>query len=64
VTYFAIPDPNNPKKEANYYIHKLPKQKAEPPKDVQTSPDNITAMCASGKLSPEQQAKYCQPKQN
>ena len=60
VTYIVIPDPENPKKEGRYTRMKLPKQaaaqKATPP-----ASDNITAMCASGKLSLEQQAKLCAP---
>lgn len=56
VTYFMIPDPSNPKKEGSYNPIKLPK----PPKaSTSTAPDNLTAMCASGKLSAELTAKYC-----
>lgn len=60
VTYIVIPDPDNPKKEGRYTRIKLPKQpgaqEATPP-----ASDNISVMCASGKLSPEQQAKFCTP---
>jgi hypothetical protein len=58
VHYIMIPDPTNAKKEGSYTRIKLPKQpsaKETPP----TASDNIAAMCASGKLSAEMQAKYC-----
>jgi hypothetical protein len=60
VTYIMIPDPDNPKKEGAYTRMKLPKQ----PVEQETTPpanDNVSAMCASGKLSPDQQAKFCTP---
>ena len=60
VTYIVIPDPDNPKKEGRYTRMKLPKQAAAQKAPPQAS-DNISAMCASGKLSPEQQAKLCTP---
>lgn len=57
VTYFMIPDPENPKKEGSYNPIKLPKPKVNGTPNQ--SPDNVTAFCASGKLSSELQAKYC-----
>ncbi len=57
-TYVMIPDPENPQKEGSYNPIKLPKQKTEGTPANQL-PDNVSAMCASGKLSPELQAKYC-----
>jgi hypothetical protein len=60
VTYIRIPDPADPKKEGTYNPIKLPKQAAAQKAPPQAS-DNISAMCASGKLSPEQQAKFCKP---
>lgn len=60
VTYIVIPDPNNPKKEGRYTRMKLPKQAVGQEAPSRAS-DNISAMCASGKLSPEQQAKFCAP---
>jgi hypothetical protein len=58
VTYILIPDPSNAKKEGSYNPIKLPKQaKAETP--ATAAPDNLTAMCASGKLSAELKDKYC-----
>lgn len=60
VTYIIIPDPDNPKKEGRYTRMKLPKQPIAQNAPSQAS-DNISAMCASGKLSPEQQAKFCAP---
>jgi hypothetical protein len=58
VTYFRIPDPANPQKEGTYNPIKLPKQaKAATP--ATAAPDNLTAMCASDKLSAELKAKYC-----
>ena len=60
VTFILIPDPANPKKEGSYTRMKLPKQPTEQDVPAQAS-DNISAMCASGKLSPEQQAKFCAP---
>jgi len=60
VTYVVIPDPNNPKKEGRYTRMKLPKQPVAQSARPQAS-DNISAMCASGKLSPDQQAKFCVP---
>jgi hypothetical protein len=58
VTYIVIPDPDNPNKEGRYTRMKLPKQAAAQKAPPQAT-DNITAMCASGKLSPEQQTKFC-----
>ena len=58
VTYIVIPDPNNPKKEGRYTRIKLPKQ-ALAQKAPSEASDNISAMCSSGKLSHEQQAKFC-----
>jgi hypothetical protein len=58
VTYVKIPDPNNPDKEGSYNPIKLPKQKTKGASANQSG-ENVTAMCASGKLSPELQAKYC-----
>jgi hypothetical protein len=57
VTYIMIPDPDNPKKEGSYNPVKLPRQTAKnaPPQ----SADNVTAMCASGKLSADQQKQFC-----
>lgn len=60
VTYIVIPDSDNPKKEGRYTRMKLPKQ-ASGQKTPQQATSNITAMCSSGKLSPEQQAKFCTP---
>lgn len=60
VTYIVIPDPNNPKKEGRYTRIKLPKQPATQKAPPQAS-DNISGMCASGKLSPEQETKFCTP---
>ncbi len=60
VTFIMIPDPENPKKEGMYHPIKLPKPKAKAAPNQ--SPDNVTAFCASGKLSPELQAKYCEKK--
>lgn len=57
VTYVMIPDPENPRKEGSYNPIKLPKPKVKGTPNQ--SPDNVTAFCASGKLSPELQAKYC-----
>ena len=57
VTYICIPDPNDPKKEGKYNPIKLPKFKHK--QDAPQNADNITAMCASGKLSAELQTKYC-----
>ena len=59
--YIKIPDPINPKKEGTYIVIKLPKQ-PEAAKPQPMSPDNVTGMCASGKLSPALQAKYCSQK--
>jgi hypothetical protein len=59
VTYIRIPDPANPKKEGTYNPIKLPK-----PKSSSLTPqadNNISSMCASGRLSPELTAKYCTP---
>src|SRR5882724_3790348 len=60
ITYVMIPDPENPKKEGSYNPIKLPKPKVKGAPNQ--SPDNVTAFCASGKLSPELQAKYCEKK--
>lgn len=60
VTFILIPDPANPKREGSYTRMKLPKQPAEQDVPAQAS-ENISAMCTSGKLSPEQQAKFCAP---
>lgn len=57
VTYIRIPDPADTKKEGTYNPIKLPKTK--PSKSPAQADSNISAMCASGKLSPELQAKYC-----
>jgi hypothetical protein len=57
VTYVMIPDPAEPTKEGRYTPIKLPKIK--PKETAPTAPDNVAAMCASGKLSTELQAKYC-----
>ncbi len=57
VTYIRIPDPADPKKEGTYNPIKLPKPKSS--EAHPTTDNNISAMCASGKLSPEQQAKFC-----
>jgi len=58
VTYVRIPDPTNPKKEGTFNPVRLPKQAAT--KEAKpAAADNITAMCASGKLSAELTAKYC-----
>jgi len=57
VTYFKIPDPADPKKEGSYTPIKLPKIKTK--ETIPSAPDNIAAMCASGKLSAELQTKYC-----
>lgn len=57
VTYFKIPDPTNPKQEGTYNPIKLPKPKSDATRS--TAADNVTAMCASGKLSVELTAKYC-----
>jgi hypothetical protein len=57
VTYVKIPDPDNPAKEGSYTPIKLPKSKTK--ETTPTVPDNVSAMCASGKLSAELQAKYC-----
>ena len=58
VDYVMIPDPTSPKKEGTYDVIKLPKQ---PSKEAAVAPavDNVAAMCSSGKLSAELQAKYC-----
>jgi hypothetical protein len=56
VTYIMIPDPTNPKKEGSYNPIKLPKTKQV---SAPQADSNISAMCASGKLSAELQAKYC-----
>lgn len=58
VTYILIPDPDNPKKEGMYNRLKLPKQPSAKA-DAPVATDNITAMCASGKLTPEQQKQFC-----
>jgi len=60
VDYVMIPDATDANKEGQYTVIKLPKQPPQPLKEA-TSPatDNITAMCASDKLSPELKAKYC-----
>ena len=57
VTYIKIPDPTNPKKEGLYNPIKLPKQKPFSPSP--STDNNISAMCASGKLSAELKTKYC-----
>ncbi|HEV2488157.1 MAG TPA: hypothetical protein VGT08_21725 [Terracidiphilus sp.] len=57
VTYVKIPDPADPTKEGSYTPIKLPK--IETKETTPTAPDNVAAMCASGKLSKELQAKYC-----
>jgi hypothetical protein len=57
VTYIMIPDPANPKKEGTYNPIKLPKLKSAAP----TTDNNVSSMCASGKLSAELKAKYCTP---
>jgi hypothetical protein len=57
VTYIKIPDPSNPNKEGSYTPIKLPKLKSD--EKTVTAPDNVTAMCTSGKLSDELRAKYC-----
>lgn len=57
VTYVKIPDPADPKKEGSYTPIKLPKIKTK--ETSPTAPDNLAAMCTSGKLSAELQAKYC-----
>lgn len=57
VTYIKIPDPTNPQKEATFTPIKLPKQKTASP--APTTDNNISSMCASGKLSAELKAKYC-----
>jgi hypothetical protein len=57
VTYVMIPDPENPKKDGSYNPIKLPKQKTKTP--ANQIPDNVSAMCTSGKLSSELQTKYC-----
>jgi hypothetical protein len=57
ITYVMIPDPTDVKKEGSYNPIKLPK-----PLKVASKPaadSNISAMCASGKLSEEAKAKYC-----
>lgn len=58
ITYIVIPDPDNPKKEGSYTRMKLPKQATAQNASPQAS-DNISAMCASGKLSADQKAKFC-----
>lgn len=60
ITYIMIPDPEDPKKEGSYNPIKLPKSNGKG--NPNQSPDNVTAFCASGKLSPELQAKYCDKK--
>src|ERR1035437_191583 len=57
VTYVKIPDPDDPAKEGSYTPIKLPKIKTK--ETTPNAPDNVAAMCASGKLSTELQAKYC-----
>lgn len=57
VTYIKIPDPADPQKEGSYTPIKLPKIKNN--ETTPTAPDNVAAMCASGKLSAELQTKYC-----
>lgn len=57
VTYIRIPDPENPQKEGTYNPIKLPKPK--PSASTPQTDNNISSMCASGKLSAELKAKYC-----
>jgi hypothetical protein len=58
VTFIKIPDPANPQKEGVYNPIKLPKPKVSASAPPQTD-NNISSMCASGKLSAELKAKYC-----
>jgi hypothetical protein len=57
VTYIVIPDPTNAQKNGKYTRMKLPKSANK----IAPLPagDNVAAMCGSGKLTPEQQAKFC-----
>jgi hypothetical protein len=57
VTYIRIPDPGNPQKEGMYNPIKLPKTKSSV--TTPQTDNNVTSMCASGKLSAELKAKYC-----
>jgi hypothetical protein len=57
VTYVMIPDPDNPKKEGSYNPIKLPRRTAK--NATPQAADNVKAMCASGKLSADQQKQFC-----
>ena len=58
-----IPYADNPKKESEFVAHWLPDipppaPDSKPP-ESKKSADNVAAMCASGRLSPEQKKKFC-----
>lgn len=57
VTFIMIPDAADAKKEGSYNPIKLPKPAKEANKPI--SDNNISAMCASGKLSEAAKAQYC-----
>ena len=58
-THMEIPYADNPKKEFTFATRFEPDT---PPVETQKPTDNVAAMCASGKLSPEQQQQFCSPK--
>lgn len=66
VDYVRIPDATSPKKEGCYNFDSMKKPTSNPSPKVKppANQSNIDAMCASGKLTPEQHAKYCTPPQN
>jgi hypothetical protein len=61
--HMYIPNADNPKKEAEFvanWLPQIPPPAPEPkPTESKKRPDNVAAMCASGRLSPEQQQKFC-----
>jgi hypothetical protein len=59
VNYIIIPDTDG-KKEGWYYIDPTFKHGPQKPTtQAPTNASNVTAMCASGKLTPEQQKQLC-----
>jgi hypothetical protein len=58
-TRMEIPYADNPNKEFAFATRFEPDA---PSPETQKPTDNVTAMCKSGKLSPEQQQQFCSPK--
>ena len=61
--HMYVPYAENPKKDAEFVAHWLPSPppptlESEPKPESKKPTDNVAAMCASGRLSPEQQKKF------